>query len=117
MCLLNLRYNLSADGAFGVFGVNEIEVVWGNGHRQLGVGKTCAVGFPLRKIWQIFTQLFKCRDTVLQLPPPAIPVVVRHLRPIGTINRMEFLQPSQQVDRLFLLSLFAGEIIHSRILR
>ena len=115
--LLNLRHNLSADGAFGVFRINEIEVVWGNGHRQLGVGKACAVGFPPRKIGQMFTQLLKRGDTVLQLPSPVVPVGVRHLCPCATIGRAKPLQPSQQIGRLIAMSLFAGEIIHRRILR
>ena len=80
--LLQPRNNLTADGAQLIGGVDQVEVIRGNGHRQLGLPSqkhpSPLLGGHAR---QQTLQLINPSDAVLELPLPIVPFRVRDRGP------------------------------------
>ena len=92
MSLLNLRHNLSTDRALGILRINEIEVVRGDGHGQLGISQLSSLDLGLGKIGDMSLELIKRDDTVPELPVPVIPVVFGTVIPRALSRRVESFQ-------------------------
>jgi hypothetical protein len=84
---------MAADGAILVGGIDQIEKVRRDRERQTAVREPGAGVFLRRERRHQALELFQRRDAVLELPNPAIPVLVWHIAPKAPTGGMKLLEP------------------------
>ena len=98
--LLQPGNNLTADGAQLIGGVDQVEVIRGNGHRQLRLpGQKHSGSLLSSHAGQQALQLVNPSDAVLELPLPIVPFRVRDRGPTPLPCGSERFQ----VEQLFLI--------------
>ena len=83
---LNTGNNLAADGAVRIEGVDQIEEVGRDAHRQFGVGEKDAGVFLLNEL-DLALELIQRLDAVAHLPLPVIPLLGRGVGPVSLAGR------------------------------
>ena len=90
--LLQAGNHLPADGTVLVLGVNEVEEVRRDGHRQLGAAEDGSGAFRGREGGEELLELLDGRDAMLELPLPVVPLRVGDVRPRAAPGGVELFE-------------------------